>query len=64
MTTAAVEFREFGIVPGLSDALRGLVGASAGRGTWQLSDAEVAEGLGMLGRMRQMLEVAEVALVA
>lgn len=50
------------LVPGLRDALRTLFGSDLDS-AWQTSDREVAEGLSVIGQARQLLEVAEVALV-
>ncbi len=63
MTTTAT-FMELGIMPHLRDAARSLVGASDERETsWQLGEDEIAEGLALLGQLRQLMDVAEVALV-
>lgn len=60
MSMAIVE-RDPGLAPGLRDALRSLVGVDGA--TWQLPDGEVGECLSVIGQARQLLEVAEVALV-
>lgn len=51
-----------GVLPGMSDALRALMTTDP-LSAWQLPDSEVVAALGVLGRVRQLLEVAEVALV-
>lgn len=57
----AIVERDPGLAPGLRDALRSLLGADGA--TWQLPDGEVAGCLSVIGQARQLLEVAEVALV-
>ncbi|MGO1165429.1 MAG: DUF222 domain-containing protein [Janibacter sp.] len=53
-----------GVVPGLRDALRSLMVGAAGDGDlWRLGDEEVTDALSVVGQVRQMVEVAEVALV-
>ena len=62
--TATVTFTEAGVMPHLRDALRSLTGAAGDRETtWQLGEGEIADGLAVLGQMRQLMDVAEVALV-
>lgn len=62
--TATVTWSESGIVPGLRDALRSMIGARGdGERAWQLGAAEVEEGLAAVGELRQLLDVAEVTLV-
>lgn len=53
-----------GVAPGLRDALRSLMVGVAGEGDfWRLGDEEVADALSVVGQVRQLVEVAEVALV-
>jgi len=55
MSTTAVRDEALGMVPGLRDALRSLVGSAPARDeTWRLA---------AVGRLRQLIETAEVALV-
>lgn len=62
--TATVAFSETGVLPHLRDALRSLIGASGERGsTWRLGEHEVTDGLALVGQMRQLMDLAEVALV-
>ncbi|WP_338751770.1 HNH endonuclease signature motif containing protein [Janibacter alittae] len=63
--TATVTFgSELGVLSHLRDAARSLVGAGDAAGSiWQLGEAEVADGLATVGALRQLLDVAEVALV-
>lgn len=51
-----------GVLPGLRDSLRALETADVGT-VWQASDGDVGEALAVVGRARQLLEAAEVALV-
>ncbi len=54
----------YGTASGLRDALRSLIRAAAGEEDfWQLGDTEVSDALGDIGRLRQLLDVAEVGLV-
>lgn len=56
--------QEFGVAPGLRDALRSLMLGAAGEdGLWRLGDAEITDALGVIGQARALLEVAEVGLV-
>lgn len=62
--TATVTFREAGVMPHLRDALRSLVGATDDADTtWQLGESEISDALALMGEMRQLLDVAEVAMV-
>ncbi|MBA4083970.1 MAG: hypothetical protein C0493_03335 [Kytococcus sp.] len=62
MSEATVRDADPGPDPVLRDALRPLLDTDVDR-VWQLPDAEVTDGLAALGRARQLLAVAEVALV-
>lgn len=62
--TATATWCEMGILPRLRDALRSFIAVGdASATTWQLGSEEVAEGLAAVGELRQLLEIAEVALV-
>ncbi len=53
-----------GVESGLRDALRSLTVGALGLGElWRLGEDEVAEALSVVGQVRRVLEVAEVALV-
>ncbi|WP_346007901.1 HNH endonuclease signature motif containing protein [Janibacter terrae] len=62
MTATPLQYRDTGLMGGLRDALRSLVYSDPGT-AWQLPDPDVADGLALIGRARQLLEVAEVQLV-
>lgn len=63
--TAMATFSEVGFLPHLRDAVRSLIGAADERdSTWRLVEPEVSDGLALLGEMRQLMDVAEVALVS
>lgn len=57
-----MRYRDRGLLPGVHDALRCLMATDPGT-VWQLPDSEVADALAVLGRARQLLDVAEVSLV-
>ena len=64
MTAMAAFDGGVGLVPGLRDALRALTIGVAGEGElWRLAEEEVGDGLAVLGQIRQLADVAEVALV-
>ena len=53
-----------GTAPGVREALRSLLESAGGRDRlWQLADDEVTEALSDVARVRQLLDIAEVALV-
>lgn len=62
MSTETVQWGDAGILPGLRDTLRSLLTADT-ESAWQLPDGDVSEGLSVLGQVRQLVDVAEVALV-
>ncbi|WP_435200579.1 DUF222 domain-containing protein [Janibacter sp. GS2] len=58
------QWHEAGVLPGLRDALRSVMGAAEDvESLWRLGEGEVAEGLALVGRLRQLIDVAEVGLV-
>lgn len=62
MSAETAQYADRGLAPGLRDAVRALMCADP-RSVWQLPDQEVADALATIGQARQLLEVAEVALV-
>lgn len=62
MSELTARHHDPGVLPGVRDAVRTLLMVDEGT-TWQLPDGDVSEGLAFLGQARQLLEVAEVALV-
>ncbi|WP_068254668.1 HNH endonuclease signature motif containing protein [Janibacter corallicola] len=63
MATQPIEYRDTGVLPGLRDALRCMVFGGSGEDAWRLADDEVELGLSTIGALRQLADVAEVALV-
>lgn len=64
MTAMAAFGGEVGVMPDLRDALRSLVGATGDADSvWRLGEDEVGEGLAVVGQLRRLVDVAEVALV-
>lgn len=64
MSTMTQRDEATGLAPGLRDALRALmVGAAEDGGLWHLGDEEVTDALSVMGQVRQLMDVAEVALV-
>lgn len=62
--TATAVFRETGLMPHLRDAVRSLIGATHDADTtWQLGEGEIVDALALMGEMRQLIDVAEVAMV-
>lgn len=57
-----MRYADPGVVPGLRDALRSLISSDTDS-VWQLPDGQVTEALAVIGQARQLLEVAEVAVV-
>lgn len=58
------QWREAGVLPGLRDALRCVMGVAEDvESLWRLGEGEVAEGLALVGQLRQLMDVAEVGLV-
>ena len=63
MATQPIEYRDTGVLPGLRDALRCMIFGGGGEDAWRLADDEVELGLSTIGALRQLADVAEVALV-
>lgn len=62
--TATAAWSEVRVMPGLRDALRSMIGATAdAESMWRLGEDELTEGLAAIGQLRQLMDVAEVALV-
>lgn len=57
-----MQWSDPGLMPGLRDMLRALATTDTDS-AWQVPDVDVSEGLALVGRARQLLEAAEVALV-
>lgn len=56
-----VRYADPALLPGLRDALRAML--TSDTSTWQAPDSDITEALAEVGQLRQLLEVAEVALV-
>lgn len=61
MSMGAMQLSEPGVLPGLQAALRALQSADT-RTMWQAPDGDMGEALALIGEIRQLTEVAEVAL--
>jgi hypothetical protein len=62
MSEATVRYADPGLLPGLRDALRALTYGDVST-IWQVPDSDVGEALALVGQIRQLTEVAEVAAV-
>ncbi|WP_211596778.1 HNH endonuclease signature motif containing protein [Janibacter terrae] len=63
MSVGDVQYRDRGLVTGLRDAVRALLYTDEST-AWQAADGQIADALSAIGQARQLLESAEVALVA